>query len=256
MPRRFRLPEGVVRRFVLAAGMLAPFVLYGGLRAFPFTRAGVLANEARVVRIATRMNEAFRYVFLDASFESNELAFCSAENTRLSEQLAIMIATNVGPVRTLPVQVIARAYGGDEGDVLIWKTDTEPFVNGEGVGAGRILFGVVTEAKNDLAVVRLITHKESAIPAMILGKEATAGVASGTGGAWLEFSYVPKGSDVEVGDTLVTSGLGGGVTRGYVLGTVREVIDADPSPFYRIKVSPLLESDTWWEAEVLHIPAL
>lgn len=256
MPRRFRLPEGMRRRFLLAVGIFLPFIFYIALRNFPLTRDILLRAEARMVRITTRVGQAFKYVFLHEYFEQNELALCSAEKAQLAEQVAILLLSDVGPVRTLPVQVVARAYGGDEQHVLVWKTDSEPFSSGEGVGVGKILFGVVLEAKNDLAVVRMITHSESAIPAMVLGKEATVGIVSGTGGAWLEFLYVPKGSDVHVGDTLVTSGLGQGVTRGLVLGTVREVIDADPSPFYRIKVEPLIQSDSWWEAEVLHIPSL
>ncbi|MEK9157055.1 MAG: rod shape-determining protein MreC [Patescibacteria group bacterium] len=256
MPRRFRLPEGILRRFLLAAGIFLPFLLYIAFRVLPPTRSFLLHVESQVVRVTTRVTQAFHYVFLNEALEEYELALCAEEKAHLAEQVATFLSSDVGPIRTLSVQVVARAYGGDEQHVLVWKMDGEPFVVGEGVGVGKILFGVVLEANNDLAVVRMITHSESAIPAMVLGKEATVGIVSGTGGAWLEFSYVPKGSDVQVGDTLVTSGLGQGVIRGFVLGTVREVIDADPSPFYRIKVEPFIASDTWWEAEVLHVPAL
>lgn len=256
MPRRFRLPEGMLRRLLLAAGIFLPVILYIAFRSFPPTRDTFLRSEAWAVRVTTRTAEAYRYVFLQENIERNELALCSQEKTLLAEQVATLLSSDVGPVRTLPVQVVARAYGGEEQNVLVWKMDDEPFVVGEGVGVGKILLGVVVEAKNDLAVVQMITHVESAIPSMVLGKETTVGIASGTGGAWLEFSYVPKGSNIQVGDSLVTSGLGQGVARGFVLGTVREVIDADPSPFYRIKVEPLIRSDSWWEAEVLHVPSL
>ncbi len=256
MPRRFRLPEGVLRRFLLTLGIFLPLFLYVGFRALPQTRAYLFGFESRIVRLTTRIVHAFHYVFLNEAIEENELVLCTEEKVHLTEQVAKLFSSNVGPTRTLPVQIVARAYGGDDQSILVWKMDSEPFVIGEGVGVGRILLGVVLEANNDLGVVRMITHPESAIPAMVLGKEATIGIVSGTGGAWLEFSYVPKGSDVQVGDTLVTSGLGQGVTRGFVLGTVREVIDADPSPFYRIKVEPLIASEAWWEAEVLHIPTL
>lgn len=256
MPRRFRLPEGMLRRLLFATGIFLPFVLYVLFRVLPPTRDVILRAESWAVRVTTRTSEAFRYVFLHEHMEQNMLAVCVSEKAHLAEQVATLASSDVGPVRTLPVQVIARAYGGDEQQVLVWKMDSEPFVVGEGVGAGKILLGVVIEENSDLAVVRLLTHPESALPGMVLGKEATMGIVSGTGGSWLEFSYVPKGSDVQVGDTLMTSGLGSGVSRGLVLGTVHEVIDADPSPFYRIKVEPLIESTAWWEAEVLHIPSL
>lgn len=231
-------------------------LFYIALRSFPPTRDTFLRSEAWAVRVTTRIAGAYKYVFLPEAIEQSELSLCREEKALLAEQVATLLSSDVGPIRTLPVQVVARAYGGDEQDVLVWKMDDEPFVIGEGVGVGKILLGVVVEAKNDLAVVQMITHVESAIPGMVLGKETTVGIVSGTGGAWLEFSYVPKGSDIAVGDSLVTSGLGQGVARGFVLGTVREVIDADPSPFYRIKVEPLIQSDSWWEAEVLHIPSL
>jgi cell shape-determining protein MreC len=256
MPRRLRFPEGAPRRFLLALGIVLPFVLYAGARTLPFTRQRIMKEEARLVRITSRAGEAFRYVLFDEALEENELNMYRQQVAALTEELATLRSTDVGPVRTLPVQVLARAYRGDRGEVLVWKAEGDPFVMGEGVGAGKILFGMIIEVKNDLAVVQTITHEKSAIPAMISGKETTIGIAMGTGGAWIEFSYVPKESDVAVGDTLVTSGLGGGVTRGLVLGTIREVMDADPSPFYRIKVEPMIYSDAWWEGEVFHFPVL
>lgn len=256
MPRRFRLPEGAVRRLMLGAGVLLPFLLYMGLRTFSLTRSFMLANESSVVRGTTRFTQAIRYVFFDEKLEQDALGMCKEERAELAEEVALLRASDVGPVRTLPVEVIARTYNGDSHKVLVWKQEDDPFVVGEGVGAGKILYGIITEAKIDLAVVETITSEKSAIPAMISGKEATVGIAEGTGGAWLEFSYVPKGSDVVTGDIVVTSGLGGGVVRGMVIGTVREVINADPSPFYRIKVEPLVYSDAWWEGEVFHLPML
>lgn len=256
MPRRFRLPEGMLRRLLLATGIFVPFLCYLILRTIPFTRTAVLSGESRIVRFATRTGEAFRYVVFDDALASNELLFCTEEKNHLAENLASVLLADVGPVRTLPVQVIARAYRGEAEQMLIWRRESESFFIGQGVGVGRILFGVIIEAKNDLAIVRSTTHKQSALPAMILGKEETVGIAAGTGGAWIEFAYVPKGSAVAVGDVLVTSGLGEGVARGFVLGIVREVIDADPSPFYRIKVEPSVPSDAWWEAEVFSIPSL
>lgn len=256
MPRRFRLPEGMLRRLLLAAGILFPFILYASARAIPQTRPRILGLEAQIARITTRGAEAFHYIFLNKEFEENELVLCKEERRAFTEEIATLRASDVGPVRMLPIQVIARSYAGDDQKVLVWKEEGDPFVVGEGVGTGKILLGIIAEAKNDLAVVEMLTHSESAIPGMVSGKENTVGILSGTGGSWMEFSYVPKGSDISVGDTIVTSGLGGSVTRGLVLGTVREIIDADPSPFYRIKVEPAIYSDTWWEAEVFHLPSL
>jgi rod shape-determining protein MreC len=256
MPRRFRLPEGAVRRLMLGAGVLLPLLCYVGLRTLPPTRSFMLANESAVVRGTTRLTQAFRYVFFREELEQDELGICKEENAELAEEIALLRASNVGPMRTLPIEVVARAYSGDTHKVLVWKQGGDPLVIGEGVGAGKILYGLVTEVKTDLAVVETVTSEKSAIPGMISGKETTVGIVEGTGGAWLEFSYVPKGSDVVVGDSVVTSGLGGSVVRGLVIGTIREVINADPSPFYRIKVEPLVYSDAWWEGEIFHLPML
>lgn len=256
MPRRFRLPEGILRRLFLAAGILLPFALYTLFRAIPITRASILSGETHVVRSTTRALQAFRYVVLGEEIEGDKLMLCEEERRFLTEEIATLRASELGPVRTLPVQVLARSYAGDDQKVLVWKEGGDPFARGEGVGAGKILLGMVVEAKNDLAVVQLLTHGESAIPVMVSGKEETVGILSGTGGAWMELSYVPKGSNVGVGDVIVTSGLGGSVLRGLVAGMVREVIDEDPSPFYRIKVEPTIYSDAWWEADIFHLPTL
>lgn len=256
MPRRIRIPEGFVRRLALAGGMLVPLLGYGVFRQLPSTRDQVLSFESRIVRVTTRVGEAVAYVFQDSEREKSELSVCLEEKNLLANQVQAALYAKVGPERTFPVQVVARAYGGDEGSVLVWNGSGETFVVGEAVGVGSIFLGSVEQAKGDLAVVQLVTHEASEIPAMLAGKEDVVGVLSGTGGAWLEFNYVPKGSAVAVGDTVVTSGLGSSLSRGLIFGTVREIIDADPSPFYRIKVEPMVPSDAWWEAEVFHIPNL
>ena len=185
MPRRFRIPEGVLRRFVLSLGILAPLILYGVLRAVPWSRPGILQTEARIVRVTTRLEQAVRFVFTESALEENALVQCTEDKNRLVNELGELRARAVGPLRTLPVQVIARAYGGERENVLLWREDATPFYEGESIGVGKILLARVKEAKGDLAVAQSVTHKESAIPAMIAEKEEVMAVVQGTGGAWL-----------------------------------------------------------------------
>ena len=50
--------------------------------------------------------------------------------------------------------------------------------------------------------------------------------------------YLPRNADVQAGDLIVTSGLGGKFPAGYPVGTVREVVSEVGAPFLKITAEP------------------
>jgi rod shape-determining protein MreC len=88
------------------------------------------------------------------------------------------------------------------------------------------------------AIGLLVSDPRHAVPVQI-NRNGLRSIVQGTGDYQrLDLQHVPQGSDVEVGDLLVTSGLGGRVPPGYPVGRVHE-IQADPgSTFLTIHVEP------------------
>ncbi len=93
------------------------------------------------------------------------------------------------------------------------------------------------------SVVRLITDPGHAIPVQI-NRNGLRAVALGTGDAHrLELASLPNNADVQVGDLVVTSGLGGRFPQGYPVGLISEIHIDPGEPFARIALAPSAELD-------------
>lgn len=116
-------------------------------------------------------------------------------------------------------------------------TSQQVFV-GQPVLDAKGIMGQVDSVGPYSAVVRLVTDPGHAIPVQI-SRNGLRTIALGTGDIHrLELASLPNNADVEVGDLLVTSGLGGRFPQGYPVGRVTQV-NVDPGrPFARISVEP------------------
>jgi rod shape-determining protein MreC len=86
--------------------------------------------------------------------------------------------------------------------------------------------------------VILITDQSHAVPAQ-LSRNGMRVVAEGVGNYGVVIlSYVALTADVQVGDLLVSSGLGGRFPAGYPVATVSEVERFDGSAFLTVKAKP------------------
>jgi rod shape-determining protein MreC len=144
----------------------------------------------------------------------------------------------IGEVISVEVSTLRQRLlvnrGGRNG---IFKS--QPVVTGSGV------LGQVFRTGPFSSEIILLTDAEHALPVQVL-RSGVRTIALGTGRATaLELPYVPQNYDVQVGDVLVTSGLGRVFPFGLPVARVTKV-DRDPTqPLARIHAVPLanIESD-------------
>jgi rod shape-determining protein MreC len=84
--------------------------------------------------------------------------------------------------------------------------------------------GLVTATSRSAAKTMLLLDRQSAINGIVQRSRAR-GIARGLGTDKLEFEFVVRGGDVEVGDVVITSGLGGVYPKGLRIGNVPAVSD-------------------------------
>lgn len=113
-----------------------------------------------------------------------------------------------------------------------------------GVEAGQAVIdevgvvGQVTRAFPLTSEVTLLTDKHQAIPVQV-ARNGLRAILTGTGGGRLELKFMPVNADLQVDDTLVTSGLDGIYLAGLPVAAVSD-IDRDSSyAFARIECTPL-----------------
>ncbi len=121
------------------------------------------------------------------------------------------------------------------------------------VGDG-MLFGVIDTVTETSSTVRLTAHAASAIPGAILGTETTIGLVIGKEGVLLSMEYIPQSTVLATHDIVVTSGLGGKIQSGIVIGTVDDVIAAPSAPFLRAAIRPVHDSRVWTTVLVMPYP--
>ncbi len=107
--------------------------------------------------------------------------------------------------------------------VLVDKGASQGVFVGQAVLDSGGVFGQVARIEQYTSEVILVSDPAHAIPVQI-NRTGLRTVAVGTGDtSRLKLPYLPTSADVQVGDLLVTSGLGGGFPVGYPVGTVDRV---------------------------------
>jgi len=118
------------------------------------------------------------------------------------------------------------------------------------VGAG-VLVGVVSEVYEDLATVRLINDNQSEIAAAGLNTDRSQGLVEGGFGISVQMNFIPQNESINVGDTIVTTGLIKQIPRGLLIGTVEAVEREAYQPFQKAILTPFFNLDKISRVSVL-----
>ncbi len=110
-----------------------------------------------------------------------------------------------------------------------------PVVSG---GAG--LVGRVASVGPRTAKVQLLTDPDSAVAGLLQTSRAT-GLVEGEADGTLRMKYIPQDATIDVGEVVLTSGLGGFIPKGLVIGQVTEVDKRDYALFQVATVRPAVD---------------
>lgn len=230
----------------LAGAIVEPFYR---VAAFPAdvaraTRTAVvsqdrLAKENRELRDALLLAQA-KLNRLDALVEQNARLkdLLAAQNTLgLSVQLARIVDVDLDPFRPRVVLNVGTHQGVGVG---------QPVIDAHGV------MGQVVEVMANTSIVMLVTDPTHAIPVMV-ERSGLRTIAYGSEAIdRLSLPNIPMSADVQVGDRLVTSGLGGRFPAGFPVGEI-ESIRPDTSGMFAAAVArPSAALDRSGEVLLLH----
>ncbi|OGP91889.1 MAG: rod shape-determining protein MreC [Deltaproteobacteria bacterium RBG_16_54_18] len=189
------------------------------------------------------------YVFLVNVREENrqlqeEVSRLKRENSDLRESAQgferlrnLLLFKERFPVTMVTAEVLAYSPSAWLRTIVINKGERDgvkkdmPVVTWEGV-VGRIL-----RTSPHVAVVLLVIDRNSAVDAVVQ-RTRTQGIVEGGGGARCYVRYVPRAEDVQVGDTIITSGMEGIFPKGLSVGEVARVVKKDYGLFQEIEIIP------------------
>lgn len=135
----------------------------------------------------------------------------------------------------------ARVVGKDPATwsqtIIIDRGNDDDVIEGMVVLAPAGVVGQVIHASDGYSKVLLANAPSSAIDAVVQ-KNRVRGILKGAGANGYVLEYVLKNADVQVGDYIVTAGIGGIFESGTPLGRVSEVRSEERGMFLEILVAP------------------
>jgi rod shape-determining protein MreC len=185
------------------------------LASLPGRAIGAMGEGAQTNAALREDNQRLRQALLVADARLARSAAIAQENARLRElldgtrgyqlsvQLAAVLDIDLDPFR----QRVVLDLGADDG-VAVGRAL---------IDAGGVV-GQVIEVMPRRSVALLVTDPDHAVPVQVV-RSGLRLVAFGTGSG-LRLPNIPQSGDIQVGDVLVTSGLGGRFPAGFPVGTV------------------------------------
>ena len=195
-------------------------------------------------------NQALKKELQDLKLQMNRYREADLANQRLRALLNFKksIATPL-----LPAQLVAFDPSGWFQTILIDKGRNDGVVQDMAVVSAEGLVGRVIGVSNHHAKVLLILDGNSAVDAYVQRSRAR-GVLVGLGRELCLLKYVQRNEDVQVGDKVISSGMGGVFPKGLLVGTVQEVVRGSSGLFQRVEVEPAVNFSRLEEVMVVIQP--
>ncbi|EKE25360.1 MAG: hypothetical protein ACD_5C00194G0002 [uncultured bacterium] len=171
--------------------------------------------------------------------ENSTLKDVEKENSILREQLGLLPRDHYDLASAF---VISQDPNGTGNWLEINKGSADGISKGNSVIVSKgILIGRVQEVGLKTSKITLLTNPNSTVNVTSL-KNGTKGVVKGEYGLGIIFDMILQTDAIEVGDEVITSGIGGDIPRGLYVGTVQEVHPSDDHLFQQAVISSPVET--------------
>ena len=170
----------------------------------------------------------------------------SLQNERLRKLLAFVDDLDRA---ALPAQIIGEDASNWARTIIIDKGTRAGLRTGLPVVAAQGVVGRIIKIAPGSSRVLLLTDASSAVAALIQ-RTRTRGIIRGRG-ANLSIEYALRDDDIQVGDLLVTSGMGGVFPKGLPLGLVESVEKGQFGLFQQVKAAPTIDFSLLEEVMVI-----
>jgi rod shape-determining protein MreC len=127
--------------------------------------------------------------------------------------------------------------------IIIDKGSDDGVFVGMPVESARGLVGQIYRTSNNSAMVILVTDNISSIPARLGSSRATGIVRGGGLGGSMVMDWVDLEAQIEVGEVVLTSGLGGKFPQDMAIGRIAEVERSEAELFQRATIQPAVDFD-------------
>lgn len=200
----------------------------------------------RIVYLSTtrsmlrEQNEALRQELQELHMAVQRLNFLENENARLRQLLGSDVRQ---ASRRMAAEIVAVATDPFSHQVVINKGSANGVYKGQPVLDNRGILGQVMSVGHTTARVLLISDQSHSLSLRAERNDIRV-LARGTGDLQrLELMFIPHSTELEVGDKLMSSGLGGVYPEGYPVAEIIEVNRDERYQYARVTARPYAQLD-------------
>jgi rod shape-determining protein MreC len=157
--------------------------------------------------------------------------------------------------RVLAAEVIGKDPSAWFKTVIIDKGKADGLQKGLPVVLPQGIAGQVIEVSDHYSKVMLIIDRNSAVDALVQRSRAR-GIIKGASADKCRFEFVLRKNVVQVGDTVVASGLDGVYPKGLLIGQISDLSERNSDIFYEITVTPFVDYEKLEEVLVILAPKI
>ncbi|EXW87176.1 rod shape-determining protein MreC [Acinetobacter baumannii 44327_8] len=223
------------------------------LASYPVLSREWLNQQTKSETQLRRENTAMQAELLQAQVRLQKLSELSAENPRLRGlldtpliidgrmEIAEVIGTDADPLRHI---------------IIINRGAMDHLKVGQTVLDDKGIMGQIINVYPHSSRVMLLSDKEHSL-SVRLERTGMRAIVSGTGDLGrLKMEYVPTSANIQVGDKVLSSGLGEHFPAGYAVGTVAKIRRHNSGEFAEIDVTPAAQLATGHHVVVLFSDSL
>ncbi|GAD88160.1 rod shape-determining protein MreC [Vibrio halioticoli NBRC 102217] len=204
----------------------------------PRSMFGKLYEQVSSKQQLLSTNKALREQLLKMNSELSLLSQYKEENQRFRKLLGSSFVRDEKKVVTEVMAVDASSY---HQQIMIDKGRVDGVYQGQPVINENGIVGQVTEVGAHNSRVLLLTDANAAIPVQVIRNDIRV-IAAGSGDlTQMHLQHIPSNFDIQEGDVLVSSGLGGVYPEGYPVATVNKVQIDNHQPFSTITAIPAVD---------------
>jgi rod shape-determining protein MreC len=182
-------------------------------------------------------NDTLRNKVAQLTLQNQVCGELEIANERLREYVELK---NRNPFKLIAAEVIAKDPSPWYQTLIINKGKSSGVVENCPAILSAGVVGYVVSASEEYAKVLLIIDRNSALDALIQ-RTRERGIVEGMNQYTLKLNYVLRQMNVEVGDTIISSGFDGIYPKGLPIGRVSKIVLETPGLFKEIEIEPFVD---------------
>jgi rod shape-determining protein MreC len=195
-----------------------------------------LSFFARIGRLKTE-NESLADLLNQFQVDSSRILELENENTLLKQELGFFQQDQQEAL--VPAKIIQREPVSFLDNFIIDRGTSDGLIVNMAVVSHSVLVGQISEVYEHTAKVTIITSKDSIVQAMLQDSRAKGILKGGLSGLFLE--NIVSDAEFKDGENIITSGLGGEMKQGILIGKANKLKSSGTGIFKTISVEPLVD---------------